>query len=147
MAIMFSIDENAGSEVIQYGGKQAPDVLEEIMWTKVVTRVFVFALVAFWIASIVSAAPSANPRKGKAYFKKNCRVCHAGNTEGAPELQPAELITDQWERAFTDPDDVAECVPRVKEKTGVDLTEQDLLDIKQYLIEGAADSEKPMTCG
>jgi hypothetical protein len=54
---------------------------------------------------------------------------------------------DQWERAFTDAEDVAECVPRVKEKTGVELTEQDLLDIKQYLIEGAADSEKPMTCG
>jgi len=117
------------------------------MWTKVVTRIFVFAVVGFWIASIVSAAPSANPRKGKAYFKKNCRVCHAGSTEGAPVLQPAELIMDQWERAFTDSDDVAECVPRVKEKTGVELTEQDLLDIKQYLIEGAADSEKPMTCG
>jgi mono/diheme cytochrome c family protein len=117
------------------------------MWTKIVTRIFVFALVGFWIGSIVSAAPNANPRKGKSYFKKNCRVCHAGSIEGAPVLEPAELIMDQWERAFTDAEDVAECVPRVKEKTGVELTEQDLLDIKQYLIEGAADSEKPMTCG
>ena len=54
---------------------------------------------------------------------------------------------DQWERAFTDDDDVAECVPRVKDETGVALTEQDLLDIKQYLVDGAADSEQPLTCG
>ena len=62
-------------------------------------------------------------------------------------LQPAELIMDQWERGFEDEDGVAECVPRVKERSGHELTEQDLLDIKQYLIDGAADGERPMTCG
>jgi len=56
-------------------------------------------------------------------------------------------LSIQWERAFTKDDDVAECVPRVKEKTGVELTEQDLIDIQAYLVEGAADSERPMTCG
>ncbi len=30
---------------------------------------------------------------------------------------------------------------------GVELTEQDLIDIEAYLVEGAADSERPMTCG
>jgi hypothetical protein len=62
-------------------------------------------------------------------------------------LQPAEYIMDQWERAFEEADGVAECVPRVGETAGYELTEQDLLDIKQYLIDGAADGERPMTCG
>lgn len=117
------------------------------MWTKAMIRLFGVALVGLFIAAMASAASAPNARKGKAYFKKNCRVCHDGKTEGAPALQPSDLIMDQWDEAFADEDDVAECVPRVKEKTGVELTEQDLLDIQKYLVDGAADGEKPMTCG
>ena len=117
------------------------------MWTKRMSVLFVIVLVGLLAATAVSAGSKANARKGKAYFKKNCRVCHDGNTADAPSLEPAELIIEQWERAFTRDDDVAECVPRVKEKTGVELTEQDLIDIKAYLVDGAADSERPMTCG
>ena len=119
----------------------------ERMWTKRIIGLFVVALVALLAASVVNARPGANPRKVKAYFKKNCRVWHDGKTADVPALQPAELIAEQWERAFTREDDVAECVPRVKEKTGVELTEQDLIDIEAYLVQGAADSEQPMTCG
>ena len=92
------------------------------MWTRRMTTLFVIALLGLLAAT-------------------------AGNTADAPALEPAELIIEQWERAFTDEDDVAECVPRVKEKTGAELTEQDLADIQTYLVEGAADSERPMTCG
>ena len=116
------------------------------MWTRTLTRLF-FAVAAISLAVTVGAASKANPRKGKAYFKKYCRTCHDGKTAGAPMLQPAELIMDQWERAFEDEEGVAECVPRIKNATGDDLTEQDLLDIKQYLLDGAADGERPMTCG
>lgn len=117
------------------------------MWAKTVTKLFLVALVGIWIAAVVSAAPAPNPRKGRSYFKDNCRVCHDGKTEGIEALQPSDLIMDQWERAFKEDGDVSKCVPRVKEKTGVELTAQDLLDIKQYLVDGAADGEKPMTCG
>ena len=117
------------------------------MWTRIIVRIFAVAVVALSIAAIVSASSEGNPRRGKAYFKKNCRVCHDGSVENVPMLQPADRIMDQWERAFNDSEDVAQCVPRVKEKTGVELTEEDLLDIKAYLVEGAADGEKPMTCG
>jgi mono/diheme cytochrome c family protein len=119
----------------------------EPMWTKRITVLFGVALVGLLAATAVSAGSDANARKGKAYFKKNCRVCHDGKTADAPTLEPAELIIEQGERAFTKDDDVAECVPRVKEKTGVELTAQDLADIEAYLVEGAADSERPMTCG
>lgn len=117
------------------------------MWTKTLIRLCGIVLVGVWIAAIASAASAPNPRKGKAYFKKNCRVCHDGNSEGIPALQPSDLIMDQWDMAFEDEEDVGECVPRVKDKTGVELTEQDLIDIQQYLVDGAADGERPMTCG
>ncbi len=117
------------------------------MWTKRMIGLFVVALTVLLATSVVSARPEANPRRGKAYFKKNCRVCHDGKTTDAPTLEPATLIAEQWERAFAREDDAAECVPRVKEKTGVELTEQDLVDIEAYLVQGAADSEQPMTCG
>ena len=117
------------------------------MWTKKISALFVVALVGLLVATAVSAGSDANARKGKSYFKKNCRVCHDGKTDDVPSLEPAELIADQWERAFTDEEDVAECVPRVKEKTGIELTGQDLIDIKAYLVSGAADSERPMICG
>ena len=117
------------------------------MWTRTLIRLFVVALAFLLAATMVSAASKANARKGKNYFKKYCRTCHDGKTEEAPMLQPAELIMNQWEMAFEDPEDVAECVPRVKEKSDYDLTDQDLLDIKQYLVDGAADGERPMTCG
>ena len=42
---------------------------------------------------------------------------------------------------------VTDCVPRVKEKVGTDLTEQDLVDIQSYLVQHAADSDQPATCG
>jgi hypothetical protein len=34
-----------------------------------------------------------------------------------------------------------------KDKTGYELTEQDLLDIQAYLVQHAADSDQPATCG
>jgi len=117
------------------------------MWTRIISRVSLIAFISLSVTALVSAGPDANPRKGKAYFKKNCRVCHDGNTEGVDALQPADRIIEQWERAFKENGDVSNCVPRVKEKTGVELTEQDLIDIKAYVVGGAADSEKPMTCG
>jgi len=117
------------------------------MWTRVITRIALLAFVGLSIAALVEAGSDTNARKGKAYFKKYCRVCHDGNTEGVPMLQPADRIIEQWERAFSDKGEVVDCVPRVKEKTGYDLSEQDLKDIESYLVGGAADSEKPMTCG
>jgi mono/diheme cytochrome c family protein len=118
-----------------------------MMWTKRITVLFGLALMGLLAATVVSAGSDANTRKGKAFFKKNCRVCHDGKTADVPVLEPAQLIIEQWEREFTEEDGVAECVPRVKEKTGVELTEQDLNDIEAYLVQGAADSEQPMTCG
>lgn len=98
------------------------------------------------VTAFTLAAPKANPRKGKVYFKKYCRVCHDGSTEQA-ELQPITKTMAQWERAFGTETVTEGCVGRAVNKTGTELTDQDLLDIQSYLIYHAADSDHPATCG
>ena len=93
------------------------------------------------------AAPRANPRKGKVFYKKHCRVCHDGNTADVKMLEPITKTMAQWERQFAEGGEVAKCHPRVVDKLSVELTDQDLLDIQAYLVQHAADSDQPATCG
>jgi cytochrome c len=117
------------------------------MKTNSIIRLFILAMVGICVASVISAGSRVNPRKGKAYFKKHCRVCHDGASQEAPTLQPVTKTMDQWTRTFADEGDVKTCLPRVKEKVDSDLTGQDLLDIQAYLVQHAADSDQPATCG
>ncbi len=93
------------------------------------------------------AAPRANPARGKVFYRNNCRVCHDGNTAGVKTLEPITKTMDQWQRDFDEGGAVAACHPRVREKVGAELTERDLLDIQAYLVQHAADSDQPATCG
>ena len=93
------------------------------------------------------AAGKANPRKGKVFYKKNCRVCHDGSTE-AKELSPISKTMKQWTREFVAKGTVPTgCVARTKDEVGTELTSQDLTDIQSYLVRHAADSDQPATCG
>lgn len=109
-------------------------------------KLLVVLLLGTLVTALALAAPRANPRRGKVFFKKQCRVCHDGTT-GQNELQPITKTMDQWSREFAKNGPVSSCLPRVKEKTGADLTTQDLLDIQSYLVQHAADSDHPATCG
>ncbi len=86
----------------------------------------------------VMAVEGGNPRKGKYLFKKNCKTCHVEGAEGG-NLTPLEKTMSQWERYFKkkkhNPDSWSE------------LTEQELLDINQFLFDHAVDSDQPETCG
>ena len=93
------------------------------------------------------AANRANPKRGKVFYKTNCRSCHDGQTAGAKELSPITKTMDQWSREFATGGVVETCVGRVKDKLTTELTERDLLDIQSYLIQHAADSDQPATCG
>jgi cytochrome c553 len=92
------------------------------------------------------AAPQANAKKGKIMFKKYCRVCHDGSTE-AKTLQPTTKTMAQWTADFAEGGATQHCAQRAKEKTEKDLSAQDMLDIQAYLIQHAADSDQPATCG
>ena len=101
-------------------------------------RLLVVAVILL-VGVAVIAAPRVNPAKGKVFYKKHCRPCHDGSTD-AEELSPMSKTMEQWGREFAEGG-------AVEDKTGARLTEQDLLDIQAYLVQHAADSDQPATCG
>lgn len=102
-----------------------------------------FAVLLIWSLAL---AGGANTKKGKVFFKTNCRVCHDGKTK--PALTPMTKTIAQWEKSFAKGGPVLSgCVARVKDKTGTALTDQDIADMRAYLVAHAADSDQPATCG
>jgi cytochrome c553 len=87
-------------------------------------------------ASTITAAASGNPKKGKHLYKNSCKSCH---NEGSSKLTPMDKTQAQWSRFF----EKNQHEPEVLKG----LSEKDLQDIRQYLINHAADSDQPETCG
>lgn len=99
----------------------------------------ILSLAAIFATSAL-AVQGGNPKKGKYLYKKNCKVCHAEGDEGG-KLTPLSKTMAQWDRYFEN--DKHQAKPEVLEK----LSDQDLLDIHQFLFDHAADSDQPQTCG
>lgn len=87
---------------------------------------------------------------GKTLYKTHCKVCHGEDAE-AGEYAPMYLIIEQWERFFdkdylethqtltVSADDTTKVVDTISPAM--------LKAIRQFCVDGAADSEHPMTCG
>jgi hypothetical protein len=94
-----------------------------------------------------------DPKKmnGKELFRAECKVCHAEDSDWG-EYSPMELIIEQWEEFFDG--GVYEKTHKEvlsttdAEKTVLETIDEDMLKkIRKFCIDGAADSEQPMTCG
>lgn len=98
----------------------------------------------------VAADQAEKPEKldGKSLYRTHCKVCHGPDSE-AGEYTPMFLIIEQWERFFDE--GYVEFhgeLPYQDDKTVVEyLTPEMLRAIRTFCIDGAADSEHPMTCG
>lgn len=96
------------------------------------------AVLTVFAVTSVQAVEDGNPRKGKYLFKKSCKSCHTEAAEGG-KITPLSKTMSQWDRFFK------------KQKHNPapwkDLSEQDLLDINQFLFDHAVDSDQPETCG
>lgn len=103
-------------------------------------------LSAIALVAMAAAGPGINPKRGKVFFKKECRVCHDGN-QAIVKLEPNAKTMKQWEAAFAEEGKARDCIARVQEKLGTTPTEQDLLDMQSYLVQHAADSDQPASCG
>ena len=77
-------------------------------------------------------------QKGKYLFKKNCKSCHVEGAEGGV-VTPMKKTQAQWERFFGDKSSAC--------ATKAGISEKDMNDVQQYLIDHAADSDQPETCG
>ena len=73
-------------------------------------------VVGLLVTAFAVAAPRVNPRKGKVFYKKYCRVCHDGSTE-AKEMSPMTKTMEQWGRDFKEGGKVEGHLPVAQEKT------------------------------
>ena len=117
------------------------------------------ALVALSFVSVAAlaeekAAPPTQQdmekMEGKALYKLNCKICHGADAD-AGEYTPMTLIQEQWETFFDE--QYPETHTPVVDSTYGDkpvtewITPKMLEKIRKFAIDGAADSEHPMTCG
>ncbi len=91
---------------------------------------------------VVAAPKEGNEAKGRYYFRQTCKQCHTKGAEGG-EITPLSRTMAQWRIYFTTGrhDGGAEALTKVM------ADEQQLLDVRTYLVKHAADSLQPETCG
>ena len=87
---------------------------------------------------------------GKELYKLNCKICHAADAD-AGEYTPMTYIQDQWDAFFDETyvethKDVVDTTYGDKPVTEW-ITPKMLEKIRKFAVDGAADSEHPMTCG
>ncbi len=109
--------------------------------------VWAVLLIGFFAGSLLLSLPvvgeekKGSDKKGKFLFRSKCKECHWPEEEGG-DVTPVTFTQKQWESFFA----------RYKHKRKKDIwheqfTQDELLDIKTYLINHASDSEQPETCG
>jgi cytochrome c5 len=87
---------------------------------------------------------------GKELYKMFCKTCH-GPDSAHGEYAPMTLIQEQWETFFAE--DYLEIHKELADSTRegrkvIEIIDADMLKrIREFCHEGAADSEKPQTCG
>lgn len=86
------------------------------------------------------AQVKGSDKKGKYYYKKTCKSCHAKDGEGG-EITPISKTIKQWERFFK------KDVHQGDEPVSGTFDETQLIHIKTFLLNHAADSDQPETCG
>lgn len=80
-------------------------------------------------------------KQGKYLFRAKCKECHWPDKEGG-DVTPMTFTQDQWKGFFE-----KDKHKRKKDVWSEMFTQEELLHIRTYLIEHAADSPQPETCG
>ena len=93
------------------------------------------------VALSASFALAASDSKGKFFFKKTCKTCHAKGGAGG-EVTPLTKTQEQWKRYFA-----KGAHKKGSEKLSDVVPAEQLPDIGTFLFNHAADSPQPETCG
>ena len=101
-------------------------------------------LIALGGAALVPAAPQAkgNESKGRYYFRQTCKTCHTKGAKGG-EVTPLTKTQAQWRAWFLK----ARHAGGTEALTAVMADEVQLRDVQTFLVNHAADSLQPETCG
>ncbi len=89
----------------------------------------------------LASAGGGSETKGKYYFKKSCKTCHGKGGAGG-EVTPLTKTQEQWKRYFA-----AGEHKKGSEKLDKIVPTQQLIDMQTFLVNHAADSPQPETCG
>ncbi len=112
------------------------------------SRVVITGLAALVAAAILStiafagaAQPKGNDAKGRYYFRQTCKECHTKGAKGG-EITPLSKTQAQWRGYFA----------KARHGAGSEgltkvMPDAQLLDVQTYLVNHAADSLQPETCG
>jgi mono/diheme cytochrome c family protein len=99
-----------------------------------------FVLV-FAFSMAVSAEKKGNQAKGRYYFRQTCKNCHTKGAAGG-EITPMSKTMAQWKSYFT-----AEKHSKGSELLTKVMPADQIKDVHAYVVEHAADSLQPETCG
>lgn len=91
--------------------------------------------------SILYAAQKGSENKGRFYFRQTCKECHTKGAVGG-EITPLNKTMAQWRAYFA-----KGTHNHGKEPLAKYLPTDQLLDASTFLIQHAADSPQPETCG
>ncbi|HEX4845367.1 MAG TPA: cytochrome c [Geothrix sp.] len=87
------------------------------------------------------AAQGGSDTKGKFFFKKTCKSCHASGGS-AKEVTPLSKTQAQWKAYFA-----AGKHKKGAEKLDAVLKPEQVKDVQTFLVNHASDSPQPETCG
>ncbi len=109
-------------------------------------RLILFAAISLagvaLLSSVASAgAPKGSETKGRTYYRQFCKDCHAKGAKGG-EVSPLTKTQAQWRTYFQKAKHAGGAEPLTKF-----MDETKLLDVQTFLINHAADSPQPETCG
>jgi cytochrome c553 len=108
-------------------------------WMKAIA---VLICLTFFFATLAyAAAAKGNQAKGRYYFRQTCKTCHDKTGKGG-EITPLSKTMAQWKSYFT-----ADKHNKRTEPLSKVMTADQIVDVGAYLVEHAADSLQPETCG
>ncbi len=92
-------------------------------------------------AGLAQSKRKGSDTKGRHYFRQECKDCHVKGGKGG-EISPLTKTQAQWRTYFT----------KGKHSGGAEaltkfMTDDQLIDLQAFLINHAADSLQPETCG
>jgi mono/diheme cytochrome c family protein len=101
----------------------------------------VFFLVLSFSAAVSAEQKKGNQAKGRYYFRQTCKSCHSKGQPGG-EITPMSKTMAQWKRYFD-----AEKHNKGAELLTKVMPPEQINDVSTYVVEHAADSLQPETCG